>query len=79
MDLGQAQVEQDQPVELRIRPQQQLEGLGAIARHDHRIDDVVLLQRPQREFLVVRVVFHQQYRFFQHGQLLLIGDWGRAK
>jgi hypothetical protein len=66
MDLRQAQVEQHQPEWLCHRPQQYLDGLGAVACHEHGIGDVVLIQRPQRQLLVVRVVFHQQYRFFVH-------------
>src|SRR3546814_13129425 len=46
--------------------EQVVERLGAIAGNDHRIADVVLAEGPQRERLVVRIVFDQQNRLLEH-------------
>src|SRR3546814_16173492 len=46
--------------------EQVVERLGAIAGNDHRIADVVLAEGPQRERLVVRIVFDQPNRLLEH-------------
>ena len=67
VDLGQLEVEQDEPGQrLRVAPvvlaraEQVVERLGAVARHHRPVGDVVASQRPQRQLLVVRVVLDQQ-------------------
>jgi len=65
VDLGQLEVQQDQLRQrrrgragVRAGAQQVIQRLHAIVGHDHVVLDVVLLQRAQREQLVVGIIFH---------------------
>src|SRR5687768_701850 len=46
--------------------EEKIQSFHAVAGDDHVILDVVFLQRPQRQFLVVGIVFHKQDNFVAH-------------
>src|SRR5205823_11935945 len=65
--LGQLQVEQDHARhDADLAPgvtalaKEKVERLGAVARHEQLVRDVALLERAQRQLLVLRVVLDQQ-------------------
>src|SRR3546814_5658641 len=73
VDFGQLEIEQYHLRQIShvaacivAAAEQVVERLGAIAGNDHRIADVVLAEGPQRERLVVRIVFDQQNRLLEH-------------
>src|SRR4029077_17531219 len=67
VDLGELQVEQDHTrhdadlvPRMAAVAEKKVQRLGAVACHEHLVRDVALLEGPQRELLVVRVVLDQQ-------------------